>query len=50
MRNERSLRFQQSRVGPAADKPRRPTVLQVRTWWAGARVACWSHPTIENCR
>ncbi len=33
------------RVGQAADKPRRPTVLELHTWWAGARVARWSHPT-----
>ncbi len=33
------------RVGQAADKPRRPTVLKLHTWWAGTRVARWSHPT-----
>ena len=26
------------RVGPAAAKPRRPTIINVQTWWAGARV------------
>ena len=52
--------FRSRRVGPAADKPRRPTngrrtathrrvdnPAKCTHWWAGARVARWSHPT-EN--
>ena len=32
------------RVGQAADKPRRPIVLELHTWWADVRVARWSRP------
>ncbi len=41
-------RFQNRRVGPAADKPRRPTIRRASIGGPALAFARWSHPTLTG--